>query len=75
MDNGTVTRGNLLRLTGVMGIAVGVAWAFQTLGFGGEGTVFSNMMWVVAAASMAGAGAGLVVAAGALQDDAEAARA
>ncbi len=69
MDNGTINSGNLLRLIGIMAIGVGVAWALQTVGFGGEASVLNKMMWVVAAASVAGAGFGLIVASGALQDE------
>jgi hypothetical protein len=61
MENGAVTAGYLLRLTGVFGIAIGIAWAVQTLGFGHE-AIGAKLMWVVAAASMSGAGAGLIVA-------------
>ncbi len=68
MDNGTIDSGNLLRLIGIMAIAVGMAWALQTVGFGGEASVLNKMMWVVAAASVAGGGFGLIVAAGALQN-------
>ena len=66
MDNSTNTSGNLLRIVGFMGICVGAAWALQVLGFGGEGS-FGRLMWVVASASIAGAGTGMIVAAGSLQ--------
>lgn len=69
MDNGTINSGNLLRLIGIMAIGVGLAWALQTIGFGGEASVFDKMLWIVAAASVAGGGFGLIVASGALQDD------
>ncbi len=68
MENGAVTAGYLLRLIGFFGIAVGLAWAVQTLGFGHE-TVGAKLMWVVAAASMSGAGAGLIVASASLRGD------
>ncbi len=67
MDNGTITAGYLLRLVGFFGIAVGVAWAIQTVGFGHE-ALGAKLMWVVAAASMCGAGAGLIVASSAVRD-------
>ena len=66
MDNGTITSGNLLRLIGIMAIGVGVAWALQTIGFGGDASAFSKTMWVLAAATISGAGAGLIVAANSL---------
>ena len=66
MDNGTIDSGNLFRLIGIMAIGVGLAWALQTVGFGGEASAFNKMMWVVAAASVAGAGFGLIVASGGL---------
>ena len=42
MDNGTITSGNLLRLIGIMAIGVGVAWALQTIGFGGDASAFKQ---------------------------------
>ena len=51
MDNGTLDAGYLLRLVGIFGIAIGVAWAAQTLGFGHE-TLGAKLVWVIAAASM-----------------------
>ena len=68
MENGVVTAGYLLRLVGFFGIAIGIAWAVQTLGFGQE-SVGGKLAWVVAAASMAGAGAGLIVASTSLKAD------
>ena len=62
MGSGTMTAGNMLRLVGIMAIGIGAAWALQVLGLSSEGTAFSRLMWVVAAASMAGAGAGLMLA-------------
>ena len=67
MDNANVDGGNLLRLIGFTGICVGMAWAFQILGFGGEGSAYSRFLWVMAAASIAGAGAGRVMASSVLQ--------
>ena len=74
MDNGAITAGYLLRLIGFFGIAVGLAWAVQTLGFGHE-SLGSKLMWVVAAAGMSGAGAGLIVAASSLEPGLQPARA
>lgn len=74
MENGAITAGYLLRLIGFFGICVGIAWAVQTLGFGHE-TLGAKLMWVVAAATMSGAGAGLIVAAAGLEPALQAARA
>ena len=68
MDNGVITAGYLLRLIGFFSIAIGIAWAVQTLGFGHE-TVGAKLMWVVAAASVSGAGAGLIVASSSLDTE------
>jgi hypothetical protein len=68
MDKTRINSGNLLRLIGIMAIGVGLAWALQTVGFGGEGSAFVKLMWVVAAASVCGAGFGLIVASGALRE-------
>ena len=68
MDNGINTAGYLLRLVGFFSIAIGIAWAVQTLGFGQE-TIGAKLMWVVAAASMSGGGAGLIVASAAVQPE------
>ena len=63
MENAANTNSsNLLR----MGICVGAAWALQVLGFGGQAS-FGRLMWVLASASIAGAGTGMIVAAGSLQ--------
>ena len=51
---------SLLRMIGVMAIGVAALWALQILAFGEAGSAFSRLTWVVAAASIAGAGAGLV---------------
>ena len=51
---------SLLRMIGVMAIGVAAAWALQILAFGEAGSAFSRLTWVVMAASIAGAGAGLV---------------
>ena len=68
MDNGTINAGYLLRLVGFFGIAIGIAWAVQTLGFGHE-AIASRLMWAIAAASVSGAGVGLIVAATGLEAD------
>ena len=73
MDNGAMNAGYLLRLVGFFSIAIGIAWAAQTLGFGHQ-SLGAKLMWVVAAATMSGAGAGLIVASSAAGDG-EAARA
>ena len=67
MENG-MTTADLVRLIGMMGVGVGIAWAIQILGFP-AGTAISRLMWVVAAASVSGAGVGLVLTAGSLVDD------
>ena len=75
MEHGTIGGNGLLRLIGFTGICVGVAWALQILGFGGEASAFGRFVWVMAAASIAGAGAGLIMASSALQDAGRAAKA
>ena len=65
MENSTVTSGNLLRLMGFMGVCVGIAWALQVLGFDGASTI-SRLLWVLAAASIAGAGVGFIAASASL---------
>ena len=51
---------SLLRMIGVFAIVVAAVWSLQILAFGEAGSAFSRLTWVVAAASIAGAGAGLV---------------
>ena len=68
MDTDTITSSNLLRLTGIMAIAIGAAWALQILGFSGDNSAFTRILWVIAAASMAGGGAGLLIAANGLPE-------
>lgn len=68
MDNGSVSVSSLLRMVGVMGIGVGLAWALQILGFAPEGSAFDRMVWVLAAASVCGASFGLIVMSGMLDD-------
>ena len=67
MENG-MTTADLVRLIGLMGVGVGIAWAVQILGFY-EGSAVGRLMWVIAAASFSGAGVGLVLTAGSLVDD------
>ena len=67
MENGK-TRSDLLRLTGVMTIGVGIAWAVQILGLGHDPDMIGRLMWTLAAASVSGAGVGLVVTAGNLPE-------
>ena len=71
MENG-MTTADLVRLIGLMGVGVGIAWAVQIVGFP-VGTAVSRLMWVMAAASFSGAGVGLVLTAGSLVDDGAAA--
>ena len=63
MDNGMATNG-LLRMVGVMAICVGIAWLVQIFGFSHGPDAVSRLIWFLAAASVSGAGVGLVVAAG-----------
>ena len=59
MSNG-ITINDLLRLIGIMAVAVAAAWAVQVLGFGGS-SALGKLIWVVAAATIAGGGTGLIV--------------
>jgi hypothetical protein len=68
MDGATITRSNMLRLLGLMAMGIGAAWVLQVVGFGPDNSAETRMVWVLAAASIAGAGAGLLVAAGAIID-------
>ena len=68
MDTDTITSSNLLRLTGIMAIVIGAAWALQILGFAEDNTALARIAWIVAAASMAGVGAGLLIAANGLPE-------
>ena len=58
MTNGIETNG-LLRLVGMMAVAVATAWAVQVLGFGGS-SALGKLTWIVAAAAIAGGGTGLI---------------
>ena len=69
MDDGIVTTSDLLRLVGFMSVGVGLAWAFQVVGFGTDGSAFGQLMWVVGAAAIAGAGAGTLYIARRLGDE------
>lgn len=66
MENGFISKGDMLRLIGVMAICVGIAWACQILAFGSDGTALTRMVWVLGAAAIAGAGAGTVYTASSL---------
>ncbi len=66
MENGK-TAGDLLCLVGFMTICVGLAWAVQVVGFGNTSGV-ERIMWVLAAATVCGAGVGLVVTSSSLPD-------
>lgn len=59
MKNGLTAPRDLVRLIGVMAIGVGIAWALQVLGIGGSSTV-GRLVWVIAAAAIAGGGVGLI---------------
>ena len=50
---------DLLRLVGVMAVAVSAAWMVQVLDFGGS-SALGRLAWVVAAAAIAGGGTGLI---------------
>lgn len=54
----------LLRMIGFMAICVSVVWALQILVFGDAGAALARLSWVLGAAMIAGAGAGLVFASG-----------
>ncbi len=58
MANG-IKINDLLRLTGVMAVAVAAAWLVQVLDFGGS-SALGRLLWVVAAAAIAGGGTGLI---------------
>ena len=62
------TQTDLLRLIGVLAVCVGVAWAIQILGISSDATVVGRLLWTLAAASVCGAGVGLMVTAGSLSD-------
>ena len=59
MTNG-IKINDLLRLIGVMAVAVAAAWAVQVLDFGGS-SALGKLTWIVAAAAVAGGGTGLIV--------------
>lgn len=63
---------SLLRMIGVMAICVGAVWALQILAFGEGAAVLSRLTWVLGAASIAGAGAGLIYASSMLPETQEA---
>lgn len=67
MENG-MARNDLLRMVGVMAIFVGIAWAIQIFGFSHGPVALARLMWVVAAAAICGAGAGLVLTAGTMRE-------
>ena len=58
MENGTKTN-DLLRIVGVMAVAIAAAWLVQVLDFGGSSNL-GRLMWVISAATIAGGGTGLV---------------
>ncbi len=57
---------SLLRMIGCMAICVSVIWALQILAFGEAGGVLTRLSWVLGAAAIAGAGAGLIFVASTL---------
>ena len=67
MENG-MTKSDLVRMVGFMGICVGLAWAVQILGLSHDGSVVGRLVWVLAAATVSGAGVGLIFTSSALQD-------
>lgn len=67
-----MTRNGLLRMVGVMAIGVGIAWVVQIFAFSHSPAALARFAWVVAAAAVSGAGAGLVVTAGTLPQAEEA---
>ena len=66
MANGIETK-DLLRLVGVMALAVAVAWLVQVLDFGGS-SALGRLAWVLAAAATAGGGMGLILTSARLRD-------
>ena len=58
----------LLRMIGFMAICVGAVWALQILAFGETGGVLTKLSWVLGAAAIAGAGAGLIFVASTLPE-------
>lgn len=68
MENGAVTVAHILRMIGFLGIGVGAAWAFQILGLASHMTAGDKLLWVMGAASVAGASFGLIVVADAFKD-------
>ena len=58
----------LLRFAGVMGVCVGLAWIGQVVLFEEGSTALNLALWVVGAASIAGAGAGAICSAYILQN-------
>jgi hypothetical protein len=72
--NEGISTSDLLRLVGITGVCVGLAWALQVLGLGGAAGL-SRMVWVLGAAAIAGAGVGAIYTAFKLRDsDPEAVR-
>ena len=67
MANG-IKINDLLRLVGVMAVAVAAAWAVQVLGFGGS-SALGKLTWIIAAAAIAGGGTGLIFTSLGVRDD------
>ena len=58
----------LLRLIGVMAIGVSAIWLLQILAFGEGSASLSRLTWILGAATIAGAGAGLIFVSSGLQE-------
>lgn len=63
MNNETLGSGVLLRNAGMVGLAIGLAWAVQVIGIK-AGSPLDNVAWILSAAGLAGASVGLIVVAG-----------
>ena len=59
--------GGLLRLVGVMAVAVAAAWLVQVFDFG-HSTALGKTAWMLAAAMVAGGGTGLIFTSLTLRD-------
>jgi hypothetical protein len=68
MNDGAIAKSDLLRMVGLMSVGIGLAWAYQILALAGDASGFDRMMWVLAAATIAGAGVGTLYTSSALRD-------
>ncbi len=64
----------VLRLIGIMAVAIAAAWLVQVLDFGGS-SALGKLVWVVSAAAVAGGGTGLIFTSGRLRKRGETASA